>query len=71
MASSTDQRHELEFMLRPALSSFGVMTSDWSCDLRFFLNVPSVSATLPWSQSLLLGALVFLVATSLSCRDLA
>ena len=65
MASSTDQRRDLKFMLQPALSSFGVATSDSS------LNVPSVSATLPMSQRLLLGALVFLVATSLSCRDLA
>ena len=63
MASSTDQRCDLKFMLRPVLSSFGVATSDSS------LNVSSVSATLPWSQHLLLGALVFLVATSLSCRD--
>ena len=65
MASSTDQRSDLKFMLRPTLSSFGVATLDSS------LNVPSVSATLPLSQRLLLGALVFLVATSLSYRDLA
>ena len=65
MASSTDQRRDLRFMLRLASSSFGVMTSDSS------LNIPSVSATRPWLQCLFLGALVFLVATLISCRDLA
>ena len=65
MASSTDQHRDLKFMLQPASSSFGVATSDSS------LNIPSVSATLPWSQHLFLGDLVFLVATSHSCRDLA
>ena len=63
VASSTDQRRDLKFMLRPASSSFGVATLDSS------LNVPSVSATFPLSQRLSLSALVFLVATSLSCRD--
>ena len=38
MASATDQRRDLKFMLRLALSSFGVATSDWCCDLRFFLE---------------------------------
>ena len=65
MASSSDQRHDLKFMLRPASSSFGVATSDSS------LNIPYISATLPWSQHLFMGDLVFLVATSRSCRDLA
>ena len=65
MASSTDQRRDLKFMLRPTLSSFGVVTSDSS------LNTPSFLATLPWSQHLFLGDLVFLVATSCSSRDLA
>ena len=63
MASSTDQRRDLKFMLRLVLSSVGVATSDSS------LNIPSVSATLPWSECLLLSALVFLVPTSLSYRD--
>ena len=84
MASSIDQRRDLKFMLRPTLSSFSIATSDWCRDLRLVsrpqigvetsdssLNVPSVLATLPLSQRLLLGALVFLVATSLSCCDLA
>ena len=65
MALSIYQRRDLKFMLRPVLSSFGVATSDSS------LNVPSVSATLSWLQRLMLGALVFMVATSLSYRDLA
>ena len=38
MASSTDQRRDLKFMLRPALSSFGVAILDWCHDLRFFLE---------------------------------
>ena len=38
MASSTDQRRDLKFMLRPASSSFGVATSIWCHDLRFFLE---------------------------------
>ena len=71
MASSTDQCHDLKLCCdlrclhlasRPQI---GVATSDSS------LNVPFLSATLPFSQRLLLAALVFMVATSLSCRDLA
>ena len=58
----TNHLHCLHLASRPQI---GVTTIDSS------LNVPSVSATLPWSQCLLLSALVFLAATSLSCRDLA
>ena len=38
MDSSTDQRRDLKFMLRPALSSFVVATSDCCRDLIFFLE---------------------------------
>ena len=65
MVSSTDQRRDLKFMLRPTMSSFSVATSDSS------LNVLSVSATLSWSLCLLLGGLVFLVTTLISFHDLA
>ena len=65
MASSSDQCRDLKFMLRHESSSFGVATSDSS------LNIPSIAATLPWSQHLFLGDLVFLVATSRSYCDLA
>ena len=38
MASSTDQRRDLELASRPQLSSIGVVTSVWCRDLRFYLE---------------------------------
>ena len=33
-----DQRRDPKFMLQPTLSSFGVATSSWCHDLKFFLE---------------------------------
>ena len=70
MASSTDQRRDLKFMLRPALSHSVSQPQNDVATSYSSLNIPFVSATLPWSQRLFLDDLGFMVATSRSCRDL-